>query len=146
MGDFFYICRMDHIKEYIIDILDTDDIRVEVKDDVYHITKLFDAKKSDTLSTFFHLVKLTNKLTIESKLRTYLPEKLFKIYMEVINLPKPVMRTKKPSDFYGELYGGLDMANGADTYVNIHRGSSFDNAGITIPNEVGGWNYGCNII
>ena len=88
---------MDQIIEYIKDILDTDDIRVEVKDDVYHITKLFDAKKSDTLSTFFHLVKLTNRLTIESKLRTYLPEKLFKIYMVVINLPEPNIKVKKPS-------------------------------------------------
>ena len=70
---------MDHIKEYIIDILDTDNIKVEVKDNVYHITKLFDAKKSDTLTNLFHLIKLTDKLTIESKLKTYLPEKMFKI-------------------------------------------------------------------
>jgi hypothetical protein len=35
---------MENIKEYIINILDNDDIKVEVKDNVYHITKLFDAK------------------------------------------------------------------------------------------------------
>ena len=138
---------MNHIKEYIIDILDTDDIKVEVKDGVYHITKIYDSKKSDTLSTFFDLIKLTNKLTIESKLKTYLPEKTFKIYMEVINLPEPKFITKKPSDYYKDLYGGIDMANGADTnVVTIHRGSSFNNVGITIPSKVGGWDYGCHII
>lgn len=137
---------MNHIIEYIIDILDTDNLKVEVKDDVYHITKLFDAKKSDTLSSFFHLVKLTNKLTIQSKLKTYLPEKTFKIYMEVINLPGPKIIATKSSDYYKELYGGIDMANNADTYVNIHRSSSFDNVGITIPNKVGGWDYGCYTI
>ena len=97
---------MNHIKEYIIDILDTDDIKVEVKGGVYHITKIYDSKKLETLSTFFNLIKLTNKLTIESKLKTYLPEKTFKIYMEVINLPEPKIITKKPSDYYKDLYGG----------------------------------------
>lgn len=137
---------MNHIKEYIIDILDTDDIKVEVKGGVYHITKIYDSKKLETLSTFFDLIKLTNKLTIESKLKTYLPEKTFKIYMEVINLPEPKIITKKPSDYYKDLYGGIDMANGADSYVTIHRGSSFDNVGITIPSKVDGWDYGCHII
>lgn len=97
---------MDNIKEYIVDILDTDDIKVEVKDDVYHITKLFDAKKSDTLSYFFHLVKRTSKLLIESKLKTYLPEKMFKIYTEVINLPEPKIIATKSSDYYKDLLGG----------------------------------------
>jgi hypothetical protein len=133
---------MDHRIEYIIDILDTDDIKVEVKDGVYHITKIYDSKKSDTLSTFFHLIKLTEKLTIESKLKTYLPEKMFKIYMEVINLPEPKIITKKPSDYYKDLYG-VDTVNNADTYVNIHRSSSFDNIGITIPGQVRNWDYGC---
>ena len=137
---------MDQIIEYIKDILDTDDIRVEVKDDVYHITKLFDAKKSDTLSTFFHLVKLTNRLTIESKLRTYLPEKLFKIYMVVINLPEPNIKVKKPSNYYDDLIGGVDNENRFNTDVNIYRNTSFDNVGITIPGEVCNWDYGCHII
>ena len=137
---------MDHIKEYIVDILDTDNIKVEVKDNVYHITKLFDAKKLDTLSSFFHLVKLTSKLTIESKLRTYLPEKMFKIYMEVINLPEPKIIATKSSDYYKDVLGGIDMANNADTYVNIHRSSSFDNVGITIPGQVHNWDYGCYTI
>ena len=137
---------MNHIKEYIVDILDTDNIKVEVKDNVYHITKLFDAKKSDTLSSFFYLVKVTNKLFIESKLRTYLPEKMFKIYMEVINLPEPKIIATKPSDYYKDLLGGIDMANNADTYVNIHRSSSFDNVGITIPGQVHNWDYGCYTI
>jgi hypothetical protein len=137
---------MNHIKEYIVDILDTDNIKVEVKDNVYHITKLFDAKKLDTLSSFFHLVKLTSKLTIESKLRTYLPEKMFKIYMEVINLPEPKIIATKSSDYYKDLLGGIDMANNADTYVNIHRSSSFDNVGITIPGQVHNWDYGCYTI
>jgi len=136
---------MDHIKEYIIDILDNDNIKVEVKDNVYHITKLFDAKKSDTLSSLFHLVKLTNKLTIESKLKTYLPEKTFKIYMEVINLPEPKIIATKSSDYYKDLYG-VDTVNNADTYVNIHRSSSFNNLGITIPGEAHNWDYGCHII
>jgi hypothetical protein len=131
---------MNHIIEYIIDILDTDDIKVEVKDGVCHITKIYDSKKSDTLSTFFHLIKLTNKLTIESKLKTYLPEKTFKIYMEVINLPEPKIITKKPSDYYKDLYG-VDTVNNADTYVNIHRSSSFNNLGITIPGEAHNWDY-----
>ena len=38
------------------------------------------------------------------------------------------------------------MVNSADSCVTIHRGSSFDNLGITIPNEVGGWDYGCYTI
>ena len=137
---------MDQIIEYIKDILDTDDIRVEVKDDVYHITKLFDAKKSDTLSTFFHLVKLTNRLTIESKLRTYLPEKLFKIYMVVINLPEPNIKVKKPSNYYDDLIGGVDNENRLNTDVNIYRNTSFDNVGITIPGQAHNWDYGCHII
>jgi ribosome-associated translation inhibitor RaiA len=137
---------MDQIIEYIKDILDTDDIRVEVKDDVYHITKLFDAKKSDTLSTFFHLVKLTNRLTIESKLRTYLPEKLFKIYMVVINLPEPNIKVKKPSNYYDDLIGGVDNENRFNTDVNIYRNTSFDNVGITIPGQAHNWDYGCYTI
>ena len=137
---------MDQIIEYIKDILDTDDIRVEVKDDVYHITKLFDAKKSDTLSTFFHLVKLTNRLTIESKLRTYLPEKLFKIYMVVINLPEPNIKVKKPSNYYDDLIGGVDNENRLNTDVNIYRNTSFDNVGITIPGQAHNWDYGCYTI
>jgi hypothetical protein len=136
---------MDHIKEYIIDILDNDDIKVEVKDNVYHITKLFDAKKSDTLSNFFHIVKLTSKLLIELKLKTYLPEKMFKIYMEVINLPEPKIIATKSSDYYKDLYG-VDTVNNADTYVNIHRSSSFNNLGITIPGEAHNWDYGCYTI
>jgi fructose-1,6-bisphosphatase len=122
---------MNHIKEYIIDILDTDNIKVEVKDNVYHITKLFDAKKSDTLSSLFHLVKLTNKLFIESKLRTYLPEKMFKIYMEVINLPEPNIKVKKPSNYYDDLIGGVDNVDRFNTNVNIYRNTSFD-TGTTI--------------
>jgi hypothetical protein len=122
---------MDHIKEYIIDILDNDDIKVEAKDGIYHITKIYDSKKSDTLNNLFHLIKLTDKLTIESKLKTYLPEKMFKIYTDVINLPEPNIKVKKPSNYYDDLIGGVDNANNADTYVNIHRSSSFDN-GTTI--------------
>lgn len=137
---------MDHIIDYIIDILDTDNIKVELKNDVYHITKLFDAKKSDTLSSLFHLVKLRNKISIQSKLKTYLPDKMFKIYMEVINLPEPKTIVIKSSDHYKDLYGGIDMANNADTYVNIHRSSSFNNVGIPITSEVSNWDYGCHII
>jgi hypothetical protein len=122
---------MDHIKEYIIDILDNDDIKVEAKDGIYHITKIYDSKKSDTLNNLFHLIKLTDKLTIESKLKTYLPEKMFKTYINVINIPEPKIKVKKPSNYYDDLIGGVDNANNADTYVNIHRSSSFDN-GTTI--------------
>lgn len=137
---------MDHIIEYIKDILDDDDINVEIKDGKYIITKTYDAKHSNTRDALFSVIKFSDKLKTISKLKTYLSETTFSYYVEIINPPKPVLRTKKPSDFYGELYGGLDMANVADTYVNIHRGSSFDNLGITIPNEVGGWNYGCYTI
>ena len=137
---------MDQTIEYIKDILDDDDINVEIKDGKYIITKTYDAKHSNTRDALFSIIKLSDKTKTESKLKTYLSERTFRYYIEIINPPKPVMRTKKPSDFYGELYGGLDIANGADTYVNIHRGSSFDNLGITIPNEVGGWDYGCHII
>ena len=133
---------MDQIIEYIKDILDDDDINVEIKDGKYIITKTYDAKHSNTRDALFSIIKLSDKTKTESKLKTYLSERTFRYYIEIINPPKPVMRTKKPSDFYG----GLDMANGVDTYVNIHRGSSFDNLGITIPNEVGSWDYGCHII
>jgi hypothetical protein len=81
------------------------------------------------------MIKLSDKTKIESKLKTYLPETTFIYYIEILNPPKPVLRFKKPSDFYGELYGGLDMANSADSYVTI-----------PIPNEVGGWDYGCYTI
>ncbi len=137
---------MDHIIDYIIDILDTDNIKVELKNDVYHITKLFDAKKSDTLSSLFHLVKLRNKISIQSKLKTYLPDKMFKIYMEIINLPEPKTIVIKSSDYHKDLYGGIDMANNADTYVNIHRSSSFNNIGINLTSEVHNWTYGCYTI
>jgi hypothetical protein len=122
---------MENIKEYIIDILDNDDFKVEAKDGIYHITKIYDAKKSDTLSTFFHLVRLTNKLTIESKLKTYLPEKMFKIYTDVINLPEPNIKVKKPSNYYDDLIGGVDNADRFNTNVNIYRNTSFD-TGTTI--------------
>jgi hypothetical protein len=122
---------MENIKEYIIDILDTDNIKVEVKDNVYHITKLFDAKKSDTLTNLFHLIKLTDKLTIESKLKTYLPEKMFKIYTDVINLPEPKIKVKKPSNYYDDLIGGVDNVDRFNTNVNIYRNTSFD-TGTTI--------------
>ncbi len=122
---------MENIKEYIIDILDNDDFKVEAKDGIYHITKIYDAKKSDTLSTFFHLVRLTNRLTIESKLKTYLPEKMFKIYTDVINLPEPNIKVKKPSNYYDDLIGGVDNADRFNTNVNIYRNTSFD-TGTTI--------------
>ena len=131
---------MDYIINYIKDILEDDDINVEIKDGKYIITKTYDAKHSNTRDALFSMIKLGDKL------KTYLSENTFSYYVEIINPPKPVLRTKKPSDFYGELYGGLDMANSADSYVTIHRGSSFDNLGITIPNEVGGWDYGCYTI
>jgi hypothetical protein len=133
---------MDQIIEYIKDILDDDDINVEIKDGKYIITKTYDAKHSNTRDALFGIIKLSDKTKTVSKLKTYLSEITFRYYVEIINPPKPVIRPKKPSDFYG----GLDMANVADTYVNIHRGSSFDNLGITIPNEVGSWDYGCHII
>ena len=117
---------MENIKEYIIDILDNDDIKVEAKDGIYHITKIYDSKKSDTLTNLFHLIKLTDKLTIESKLKTYLPEKMFKIYMDVINLPEPNWKVKKPSNYYDDLIGGVDNANRFNTNVNIYRNPSFD--------------------
>ena len=66
--------------------------------------------------------------------------------MEVINLPEPNIITTKSSDYYKDLLGGIDMANNADTYVNIHRISSFDNVGITIPGQAHNWDYGCHII
>ena len=137
---------MDYIINYIKDILEDDDINVEIKDGKYIITKTYDAKHSNTRDALFSMIKLGDKLKTISKLKTYLSENTFSYYVEIINPPKPVLRTKKPSDFYGELYGGLDMANSADSYVTIHRGSSFDNLGITIPNEVGGWDYGCYTI
>ena len=137
---------MDHIIEYIKDILDDDGINVEIKDGKYIITKTYDAKHSNTRDALFSMIKLSDKLKTISKLKTYLSENTFSYYVEIINPPKPVIRTKKPSDFYSGLYGGLDMANSDDSYVTIHRGSSFDNLGITIPNEVGGWNYGCYTI
>ena len=66
--------------------------------------------------------------------------------MEVINLPEPKIIATKSSDYYKDLLGGIDMANNADTYVNIHRSSSFDNVGITIPGQVHNWDYGCYTI
>jgi hypothetical protein len=126
---------MNHIINYIKDILEDDDINVEIKDGKYIITKTYDAKYSGARDALFSMIKLSDKTKIESKLKTYLPETTFIYYIEILNPPKPVLRFKKPSDFYGELYGGLDMANSADSYVTI-----------PIPNEVGGWDYGCYTI
>jgi hypothetical protein len=137
---------MNHIINYIKDILEDDDINVEIKDGKYIITKTYDAKYSGARETLFSMIKFSDKLKTISKLKTYLSETTFSYYVEIINPPKPVIRAKKPSDFYGELYGGLDMANSADSYVTIHRGSSFDNLGITIPGQVHNWDYGCYTI
>lgn len=102
---------MDQTIEYIKDILDDDDINVEIKDGKYIITKTYDAKHSNTRDALFSIIKLSDKTKTESKLKTYLSERTFRYYIEIINPPKPVMRTKKPSDFYGELYGGMGLTH-----------------------------------
>ena len=137
---------MEHLVAYIKNILDDDNINVEIKDGKYIITKTYDAKYSGARDALFSIIKLSDKTKNESKLKTYLSERIFKYNTEIINPPKPVIRTRKLSDYYANLYGGIDMTNPADSYVTIHRGSSFDNAGITIPNEVGGWDYGCYVL
>ncbi len=86
------------------------------------------------------MIKLSDKTKIESKLKTYLSERTFKYNVEIINPPKPVIRVRKPSDYYAHLHGGVDMVNSADSYVTIHRGSSLDNIGVTIPND-STWDY-----
>ena len=132
---------METLVNYIRDILDDDNIKVEIKDDKYIITKTYDAKYSGTREALFSMIKLSDKTKIESKLKTYLSERTFKYNVEIINPPKPVIRVRKPSDYYAHLHGGVDMVNSADSYVTIHRGSSLDNIGVTIPND-STWDYG----
>lgn len=132
---------METLINYIKDILDDHNIKVEIKDDKYIITKTYDANYSSTKEALFSMIKLSDKTKIESKLKTYLSERTFKYYVEIINPPKPVIRTRKLSDYYAHLNGGVDMANLADSYITIHRGSSFDNLGVTIPNDRT-WDYG----
>lgn len=132
---------METLINYIKDILDDDNIKVEIKDGKYIITKTYDAKHSNTKDNLFSIIKFGDKLKTTSKLKTYLSENTFSYYVEIINPPKPVIRTRKLSDYYAHLYGGIDMANAADSYVTIHRGSSFDNLGVTIPND-STWDYG----
>ena len=136
---------METLINYIKDILEDDGINVEIKDGKYIITKIYDAKYSSTREALFLLIKLSDKTKIESKLKTYLPERGFRYYVEVINPPKPVISVRKPSDYYAHLHGGIDMVNGVDSYVTIHRGSSFDNLGVTIPNDRT-WDYGCYVL
>ena len=132
---------METLINYIKNILDDDNIKVEIKDDKYIVTKTYDAKYSGTREALFSMIKLSDKTKIESKLKTYLSERTFRYYVEIINPPKPVIRTRKLSDYYAHLYGGIDMANRADSHVTIHRGSSFDNVGVTIPDD-NTWDYG----
>jgi hypothetical protein len=56
---------------------------------------------------------------------------MFKIYMEVINLPEPNIKVKKPSNYYDDLIGGVDNVDRFNTNVNIYRNTSFD-TGTTI--------------
>jgi len=132
---------MEHLVTYIKDILDDDDIMIEIKDGKYIITKTYDAKYSNTRDALFSMIKLSHKTNTESKLKTFLGEKTFRYCVEIINPPKPIIMTKKTSDYYAHLYGGIDMANRADSHVTIHRGSSFDNVGVTIPDD-NTWDYG----
>lgn len=131
---------METLIKYIKDILDDDNIKVEIKDDKYIITKTYDAKYSSTKEALFSMIKMSDKTKIESKLRTYLSERIFKYNAEIINPPKPVIRTRKLSDYYAHLHGGVDMANLADSYITIHKGSLLDNLGVTIPNDRT-WDY-----
>ena len=66
--------------------------------------------------------------------------------MEVINLPEPNIKVKKPSNYYDDLIGGVDNKNRFNTDVNIYRNTSFDNVGITIPGQAHNWDYGCYTI
>lgn len=132
---------METLINYIKDILDDDNIKVEIKDEKYIITKTYDAKHLNTRDNLFSIIKFSDKLKTTSKLKTYLSENTFSYYVEIINPPKPVILTRKLSDYYAHLYGGIDMANDADSYVTIHRGSSLDNLGVTIPND-STWDYG----
>ena len=59
---------MKNIVEYIKNILDDDSINVKIKDDKYIITKVYDAKNLNTLDTIFGVLKLRDKIKIESKL------------------------------------------------------------------------------
>jgi hypothetical protein len=83
---------MDNIKEYIKNVLDTNGIEVEMKDGLYHITIIYDAKESHTLSALYETLKLTEKLRLQSKLKTYLPESYFKLHTETVNQPKPILK------------------------------------------------------
>lgn len=136
---------MKNIVEYIKNILDDDSINVKIKDDKYIITKVYDAKNLNTLDTLFGVLKLRDKIKIESKLKLYLPETTFRFYVEIINQPKPTIDLRNQYNYYKSLYGGVDMVNGSDSYVTIHRGPSFNNLGVTIP-DVDTWYSGCYVM
>jgi hypothetical protein len=97
--------------DYIKDIVDSDGWDIEIKEGKYIVKRILDCK--DNYLTY-SLGKTASHWMVESmrvQLRIYLPEDMYEVKYEFINTPKPKI----------QLYGGIDMAKKADTYINVYR-------------------------
>ncbi len=98
--------------EYIKDIIDSDEWDVKLTDGKYIVKQLIDCKESRLTMAVRETGMSMAVSGIKEKLKQYLPKDvIYEVKYELINVPNPKI----------QLYGGIDMAKNADTYINIHR-------------------------
>jgi hypothetical protein len=117
MGDFLYLSVIptiskDMLTEYIKDIIDRDKWEVELTDGKYIVKQIIDCKECSLIRAVRESLILWKVVEIKKKLKQFLPKDvIYEVKYELINVPKPNI----------QIYGGIDMAKKADTYINIHR-------------------------
>jgi hypothetical protein len=98
--------------DYIKDIVDSDKWDVKLTDGKYIVKQIIDCKECSLTRAVRETGMSWIVSVIKKKLKQYLPKDvIYEVKYELINSPKPKIR----------LYGDIDMAKKADTYINIHR-------------------------
>jgi hypothetical protein len=98
--------------DYIKDIVDSDKWVVELTDGKYIVKQIIDCKECSLTQAARETGMSWIVSVIKKKLKQYLPKDvIYEVKYELINVPKPNI----------QIYGGIDMAKKADTYINIHR-------------------------
>ncbi len=100
------------LTEYIKDIIDRDKWEVELTDGKYIVKQIIDCKECSLTQAARETGMSWIVSGIKKKLKQYLPKDvIYEVKYELINAPKPNI----------QIYGGIDMAKKADTYINVHR-------------------------
>jgi hypothetical protein len=89
MGDFLYISIMKDLTKYVESLLDGIKNPCEVKyvDNIYHVDIVYDYGNSVNLYRFGDFLIKSLVTRTETMLATYLPETMFKVRVNRINIP-----------------------------------------------------------